>query len=191
MGTRNMGVDERTAYVLASSSHLSEFARSLAAGRCPAPIGDYSEVPLDQPRDMSARGLRAALTVLGVVALMFGSLSVVMGAAIVPGSDEAAASVDSELRFYAAWYAAAGVVLLRTARRAETEGSTIRFIAGVFFIAGCARVMSLIVVGKPHLLFVFLMAAELLIPALVVPWQASVVRRSHRRVNESESGEAT
>jgi len=46
-------------------------------------------------------------------------------------------------------------------------------------------------VGKPHLLFVFLMVAELLIPALIVPWQASVVRRGHRRTNERESGEAT
>ena len=127
---------------------------------------------------MSARGLRAAMTMLGVVALMFGALSVVMGAAIVPGSDEASASVDSELRFYAAWYAAAGVVLLRTARRAETEGSTIRFIAVVFFIAGCARLVSLIVVGKPHLLFMVLMILELLIPAMVVPWQASVARRN-------------
>jgi len=128
---------------------------------------------------MSSRGLRIVLTILGAVALTLGALSLVMGAAVVPGGDEVSASVDSELRFYAAWYTAAGVVLLRIARRAESEGRTLRFIAATFFIAGCARLLSLIVVGKPHVLFMALMVAEILIPVVILPWQASVVRRGN------------
>lgn len=89
------------------------------------------------------------------------------------------ANVDSELRFYAAWYAAAGVLLLRTVRRVESEGTTIRAICAVLFVAACSRVISIIAVGAPHPMFLALMVVEFAIPVLVVPWQAAVARRSN------------
>jgi hypothetical protein len=65
---------------------------------------------------MSRRGLEVFLTILGAVALGFGALAVVTGTALIPDGGAAPARVDSEFRFYAGWYAA-GVVLLRAARR--------------------------------------------------------------------------
>jgi hypothetical protein len=127
---------------------------------------------------MSRRGLQVILMILGVVALVFGTLAVVAGTALIPDGGEAAPSVDSELRFYAAWYAAAGVVLLRVARRIETEGATIRAICALFFVGGCGRVLSIIAVGTPHPFFVTLMAVELAIPAVIIPWLGGITRRS-------------
>lgn len=118
------------------------------------------------------------LTLLGAVALAFGALSLLTGGASVPDGGNVSASVDSELRFYAAWYTAAGVLLLRAVRRVESEGTTIRTICAVFFIAGCARILSIIMAGVPHPVFLALMVAELVIPALVVPWQAAVARET-------------
>jgi hypothetical protein len=48
---------------------------------------------------MSRRGLQAILTILGLVAVVFGTLTVFTGGAGVIGGGEVSASVDSELRF--------------------------------------------------------------------------------------------
>jgi hypothetical protein len=82
------------------------------------------------------------------------------------------------MRFYAAWYVAAGVLLLRTVPRVDSKGPTIRAICAVLFLAACARVISLVVVGAPHPVFLVLMVIEFTIPAVVVPWQAAVGRRT-------------
>jgi hypothetical protein len=90
--------------------------------------------------------------------------------------------LDSELRFYADWYVVAGVLLLRGVHRVETEKLVVRAVGGAFFLAGCARLLAIVTVGTPHGFAVFLMIVELIIPAMIVPWQAAVARttREHR-----------
>jgi hypothetical protein len=60
---------------------------------------------------MGRTGLQLLLTVLGLVAVAFGLLTVFTGGAGVLRGGEVSANVDSELRFYAAWYAGAGLLL--------------------------------------------------------------------------------
>jgi hypothetical protein len=131
---------------------------------------------------MSRRALQATLAILGVTAVTFGGLTVLTGAAGVLAGGPVSASVDSEMRFYAAWYLAAGVLLLRTVARVESEGPTIRTICAVLFLAACARVVSFVAVGAPHPIFLVLMAIEFAIPVVVVPWQAAVASRTTRAV---------
>jgi hypothetical protein len=52
---------------------------------------------------VSRRGLQAVLVILGLVALGAGLVTVLTGSASVLDAPEAAPSLDSELRFYAAW----------------------------------------------------------------------------------------
>ena len=125
---------------------------------------------------MTRRGLGWALAVLGTIALVFGGLGVLTGASGVLDGGKVSANVDSELRFYAAWYAVAGVVMLGAARHVERDGRLVRAVCAAFFIAACGRVIALVTVGAPHPLFLALMAAEFAIPAIVVPWQAAVAR---------------
>jgi hypothetical protein len=127
---------------------------------------------------MTRRGLQIVLRILGAVAFILGSLTVVIGGDSVVGGGDVSPTIDSELRFYAAWYAAAGVVLLRTAPRVESAGPTIRFFCVVLFICGIARLLSLITVGTPHPIALVLMILEFVIPALIIPWQAAVARRT-------------
>ncbi|MGH8982743.1 MAG: DUF4345 domain-containing protein [Acidimicrobiia bacterium] len=135
------------------------------------------------------RGLQVVLTILGVVAIGAGTLALVTGAALVPGGDEVTASVDSEFRFYAAWYVGAGVVALRAARRVESEGRTIRALCAFLFLAACARALSIIVVGAPQAWFLVLMGIEFVIPAVIVPWQAAVAEAGDRnRVKPDAAG---
>jgi hypothetical protein len=115
---------------------------------------------------------------VSVVMLVAGSLSVVFGASSVLGARDVTAGVDSEMRFYAVWYVVAGAFLLRSTRRVESETWTIRLIAAAFFVAGCSRILSWVAVGRPHLSQLVLMVIELILPLVVVPWQASVARRA-------------
>ncbi|MBK5228975.1 MAG: DUF4345 domain-containing protein [Actinobacteria bacterium] len=125
---------------------------------------------------MTRRALQILVALVGSVALVAGVSSVLFGVYIVPGHGEVVPSVDSELRFYAVWYAAAGIVLLRAVPGVEEARTTIRVVAAAFFIAGCARLISIAVAGKPHGSLLVLMALELVLPVVMVPWQAAVQR---------------
>jgi hypothetical protein len=126
---------------------------------------------------VTRRGLQVFLTLLGGIALIAGTLSVLFGVYIVPDHGRVTASVDSEMRFYAVWYAAMGLVVLRVVPKVEAAQGTVRAVAAAYFIAGCARLISLFVVGKPHFTQVALMAVELVLPLVIVPWQSAVSRQ--------------
>jgi hypothetical protein len=133
----------------------------------------------------SQQGLRWFVTVLGAVALVAGTASVVLGLASIPAVGPIHANADSELRFYAVWYAAAGLVLLRSAPKIEAAGTVVRGAAWAFFAAGSARAVSWLVYGRPHWSQVVLMALELAMPMILVPWQRSV-ESGRRRTPSSE-----
>ena len=120
--------------------------------------------------------LQVLVAALGVVAVAAGAFAVLTGANGMPGEAAASASVESELRFFAVFWIAYGVVALRTARRVELETTTVRALALALFAAGLARVVGWIAVGRPHTLLVALMIVELVGPPLVVIWQSRVAR---------------
>jgi hypothetical protein len=106
----------------------------------------------------------------------FGTQGVLTGVGGVRNGGKATANVDSELRFFSAWYAVAGLTMLRAARKVESDGGAIRVICVGWFIAACGRVLSVKKLGKPDRLFRVLTAIEFTLPAVVVPWQAEVAR---------------
>ncbi len=117
--------------------------------------------------------LRAALTLLGVVPIVTGLGSVLFGSGVIPGPNPSP-SVESELRFYAAWWVGGGLVLLWIARRPAERGIALRGLCAVLFLGGLARLLAAAQVGWPRPLFVVLMAIELVLPLVLVPWQARV-----------------
>jgi hypothetical protein len=130
---------------------------------------------------MTQRGLQIVLTILGLIALVFGVVGVITGGAGVLDGGHVSANVDSELRFFAAWYAGAGVLLLWVRRRVETETTVIRGVCAVLLLAAVGRVVSIIAVGTPHLAFLFLMAVEFAVPVIVIPWQAAIAAGERAR----------
>ena len=125
-------------------------------------------------RSSGRTGLVALLATLGVVATFEGTRGVVQGARQVVAGGPVSANVDSEYRFYSAWYAVLGVLLLGAARRPEHETRLVRACAGGFLLAGSGRLLSARTAGPPHPLQRALMAVELVLPAVLVPWQARV-----------------
>ena len=109
--------------------------------------------------------------------IVAGAATVVLGAASVPREGVVTPDVDTEMRFYAVWYVVAGIGLLRAASRLASEGFVIRLVAAGFFVAACARALSWVVVGRPHVTAIVLMVLEFVLPVAIVPWQAAIVRR--------------
>ena len=124
------------------------------------------------------RGFQLFLAVVGALAAVAGTVTLLTGASLVLGGEGTPPSVDSELRFHAVWYLLAGVVAIRAARRPEAETGTIRLLMAGAFLAGLGRALGWAVAGRPHALYVALMAIELVLPFVVLPWQAAVRRRS-------------
>lgn len=101
----------------------------------------------------------------------------IAGAKSLPGQEVANPSVESELRFYAAFYVAYGIVALRVAPRADRDILAVRALAGALFLAGLARACGWLAVGKPHGLQRGLLAIELAAPPLIIAWQAQLAER--------------
>lgn len=71
-------------------------------------------------------GLRLVLASIGTVAATFGALGVVRGDRGVLEGGTVTPNVDSELRFFASWYAVLGLLLLRAVRHPESESVIVR-----------------------------------------------------------------
>ena len=130
------------------------------------------------------RGLRIFLAVLGSVMVVAGAAGVLLGVGTVVGASAVNANVDSEIRFFAAWYTVAGVLLLRSLRRIEDASDVVLMVAAGFFLAGCARALSWFVVGRPHWQQLVLMGIELVLPCVIVPWHRVVAGRGSPAVRQ-------
>jgi hypothetical protein len=126
----------------------------------------------------SGRALRGVFYVGGVIATVAGLVTVITGAGSLPGQEASNPTVESELRFYAAFYVAFGLgLLLYVAPRADRDGTAVRAAAGALFLAGLARATGWIAVGRPHGTQLVLLAVELAAPPLLVAWQARLAAR--------------
>lgn len=112
--------------------------------------------------------LRGLLFLLGIVAMVAGLVTVLTGASTVIGANEANASLDSELRFFAAWYVGVGVMLLRATRDPAAHRGILRGVAALFGLAATGRVISWITVGRPSAVAITLLVAEYAL-AVVLP----------------------
>jgi Domain of unknown function (DUF4345) len=124
--------------------------------------------------------LRIILLVGGIAAVLIALLHIVFGSASIPGSVPVNATMDSEDRFYAAIFLGFGAAILWCAQSIEQRGKVIRFLIAIFFLEGCARVISMIFVGPSNQLFQALMAVELLLPPVVWFLLNRVERLEHR-----------
>lgn len=130
---------------------------------------------------MSRRGLQLLLGAVGAVAVGFGLLSVLLGTSVVAEPGGGGASVDSEHRFYAAWYVVGGVLALRAARDVEREATAVRLVAGGFALGAVGRLLGLAQAGQPALRYVVLMVVEVVLAAVLVAWQAAAARAAASR----------
>ena len=131
---------------------------------------------MGSPPNRSRSALRGLLYLWGLVATGAGLHTVVAGGRSIAGQDVANPAVESELRFYAAFYVAYGLAALRTAPRADRDSGAVKALAGTLFAAGLARTATWLRVGRPHRVQLGLLAVELGLPPAVTAWQSRLAR---------------
>ena len=123
---------------------------------------------------MVRHGLQLLLVVLAAVAITAGGLTVLTGGSMILGGGDIPPGVDSELRFYAAWYVGVGLLMLWTAPRVESATLAVRAVCGVLLLAAAGRIISVMQVGRPPDVYLWLLGVELAVPLVLLPWQALV-----------------
>ena len=125
-------------------------------------------------RDQDALSL--ALRMLGAVAALAGARGVLSGAREVAGAKHVPASVDSEYRFYAAWYFVTGIALLQVGSEPAVVRREVRLLRVGLWTAVAGRVLSLRQAGQPSRGQMFLLGAEAALALVLSPWRARVAR---------------
>ena len=120
------------------------------------------------------RALVVVLAVLGAVPVATGLLAIVGGPNSAPGGGPTTASVDSEYRFVNVFWLAAGLILWWTLRRASERALITRVVLVIAATGGIARLISWIVVGPPHPVFIGTIGLELVVVPLVIWWHSRV-----------------
>lgn len=126
------------------------------------------------------RGLRALLYLFGAVAIVAGAWTVVAGSESIPSAGDLNANVESELRFYATWWIAAGVFLVWLAPRVAEQTRALRIFCALLALAATARVFAVIETDWPSTGQTILMSVEYALAALLPLWQALVRARDPR-----------
>ncbi|MEY2467368.1 MAG: hypothetical protein QOF21_66 [Actinomycetota bacterium] len=114
---------------------------------------------------------------MGVIATAAGADGVLRGAGAVRRGGPLSADVDSEFRFFAAWYAAAGLSLLDAARAPEEAARAVRMSCGGLLFGALGRALSIKRFGRPSPLYRILMGIEIALPMLLIVWHRGAVGR--------------
>ena len=125
--------------------------------------------------EQKALWLRAVLTLIGITAIVTAAFVILTGSSGQVDGSQAAPSVESELRFFAAFWLAYGAAALYVAPRAAREIHAVRALALFLFLGGVARGIAWIADGRPHALFIVLLAFELLLPPFILLLQRAIL----------------
>ncbi len=137
--------------------------------------------------NIAIRVLVAGFWLLGVSAITIGSsnflfgiattaemLSMVLGTLGLPAgdfSDLKTANTDNEFRFYAVFWVAYGIALIKTAMGLPTTLRWVLPLTSLFLVGGLGRILSIFAYGYPAPLFVLLMYVEFILCAVfLVAW---------------------
>ncbi|GAA5050035.1 DUF4345 domain-containing protein [Nocardia callitridis] len=112
------------------------------------------------------RVLQVWLLVFGVVCTGIAVAHLFFGTASIIGGGSVTATIDSDMRFYAALFAAYGLAVVWCARDVETKATPINLLGLLFFVGGLARLLAWIISGQPNWFYVLMVPVELIIPVI-------------------------
>ena len=107
------------------------------------------------------------VALFGLTCIGIALLHVAFGPSVIPGSVPVNPTMDSEDRFYATLFLGFGAALVWCSRQPAARGGPLKSLLLLFFLGGCARAVSALIVGPPNLFFRILWALELLLPPLL------------------------
>lgn len=126
---------------------------------------------------MERRALQAIIAMACLVPLVIGGQSVVFGPGFLGHPPIIPVDLDSHFRYISGIFFALGVAFATCVPRIETNGPRFRLLGAMVIAGGCARLVSLGVVGAPSTGHLFGFAMELGTVPLLLWWQAAFARR--------------
>lgn len=120
------------------------------------------------------RMLASLIALFGFICCCIALVHIAFGPSSIPGSIPVNATMDSEDRFYATLFLGFGAALIWCSRDLRARSGVFGGLLVTFFVGGVARLVSIVQVGPPNGLFLFLGLLELLLPSVFWLW--------HRRI---------
>jgi hypothetical protein len=117
-----------------------------------------------QRRHMAADVVKGLLYFFAIIAAITGVLAFSIGVQLVPGAGRVPPSVDNEFRFFSVFWLTYGCYCAFVARRLTYQRKVVPALALIMFVAGLARMMSTVLVGRPADLYFYGAAIELTFP---------------------------
>ena len=130
--------------------------------------------------------LRGFLYFFGAVAIVAGGWTVVAGSESIPAAGDLNANVESELRFYATWWIAAGVFLLLIAPNVEERTRELRVFCALLALAATARLFAVIDTDWPSTGQIALMSIEYALAFGLPLWQSAARGRDPGRADDPD-----
>jgi Domain of unknown function (DUF4345) len=123
------------------------------------------------------RALQVTVAILSLLPLTFGTLGLVLGAAMYIPAEAVMPKLDSQFRFASGWDVGLAFIAWWLIPNIERHGALFKIICLAVFVGGLGRLAAWFSTGSPGAAFAVVTAVELLVPALI-PWQARVARAS-------------
>jgi hypothetical protein len=114
------------------------------------------------------RPFQVFLVLFGVICVGISLAHLAVGPDAIMGGSQVNATSDGEDRFYAGLFGAFGLAAIWCARDVERKQVYVSALAAAFLIGGIGRLISFIVVGRPHPFFLAMLVVELVLPVLMV-----------------------
>jgi hypothetical protein len=111
--------------------------------------------------------LSGVLIVLSVVAAATGLMCFFQGAKSVPGADHVNPAIDSDLRFYSAYWLGYSALCAWVALNLPERIDWVPFLAVTLLLSATGRLLSLTQTGSPGRLYTLYMAAEFAIAVVL------------------------
>jgi len=108
------------------------------------------------------------LRVLAIVPIVAGAGTIVFGSNVIQDGGSPAASVESELRFYSAWWVGAGLFLWWLAPQVAERRRALRVFCAVLLLGAFGRVLAIVDAGWPDPFFVVLLGVEVVVAAALL-----------------------
>ncbi|MEM6927316.1 MAG: DUF4345 domain-containing protein [Myxococcota bacterium] len=123
------------------------------------------------------RALQVVLTLVALTPFVVGAVNLWFGAAMHMPAEHVTPEIDSQIRFFAVWFMAAGALGLYMVPHIERYRTLFTLQFGMMGLAALARVASGLAVGWPDGTMMGAMVFEGAL-VLLVPWQAAVARQA-------------
>ena len=107
---------------------------------------------------------------VGLLHLILGVRADVFLGASLPEAALTDPVLDSQNRFYGVAFSAYGFLIWVCAGDLVKYRTVLQILLGLFFAAGCARVVSIAIYGLPSYLVLVLLASELILPPILAWW---------------------